>query len=147
MIDPDDLLQAYRLGVFPMALEDGDIGWFSPDPRTIIPLEGFHVPHGLRRERQRQKFEVRIDTAFEEVMRACAEREDTWINEEIIASYVRLHELGFAHSVETVEECRAETDRHASIYRAAGMPEADDRARRVLRARAPLEGELCWWRN
>lgn len=101
MIDPDDLLQAYRLGVFPMALEDGDIGWFSPDPRTIIPLEGFHVPHGLRRERQRQKFEVRIDTAFEEVMRACAEREDTWINEEIIASYVRLHELGFAHSVET----------------------------------------------
>ena len=84
-----------------MALEDGDIGWFSPDPRTIIPLEGFHVPHGLRRERQRQKFEVRINTAFEEVMRACAEREDTWINEEIIASYVRLHELGFAHSVET----------------------------------------------
>ncbi len=100
MIESALLLQAYRLGVFPMALEDGEIGWFSPDPRTIIPLDDFHVPHGLRRERARQNFEIRINTSFERVMRACAERSETWINEEIVESYVRLHEFGMAHSVE-----------------------------------------------
>jgi leucyl/phenylalanyl-tRNA---protein transferase len=100
MIDSELLLHAYRLGVFPMALPNDEIGWFSPDPRTILPLEAFHVPHGLRRERARQQLEIRINTCFAEVMRACAARPDTWINDEIVASYVRLHELGFAHSLE-----------------------------------------------
>jgi leucyl/phenylalanyl-tRNA--protein transferase len=100
MIEPELLLQAYRMGVFPMALPNDEIGWFSPDPRTIIPLEEFHVPHGLRRERRKQKFEIRLNTSFEEVIRTCARRADTWINHEIIASYLHLHELGFAHSVE-----------------------------------------------
>ena len=83
-----------------MAMEGGEIRWFSPDPRTILPLEAFHVPHGLKRERRAAGFEIRINTRFAEVMRACAERPDTWINGEIIASYIRLHELGAAHSVE-----------------------------------------------
>jgi leucyl/phenylalanyl-tRNA--protein transferase len=100
MIDADLLLQAYRLGVFPMAMEDGEIRWFSPNPRTILPLDEFHVPHGLKRERRVQSIEIRINTRFAEVIRACAAREDTWINDEIIASYTRLHELGHAHSVE-----------------------------------------------
>ena len=100
MIDPDLLLQAYRLGVFPMAMENGEIRWFSPDPRTILPLDGFHVPHGLKRERRTQAIEIRIDTRFDEVIRACAERPDTWINHEIIESYGNLHSLGWAHSVE-----------------------------------------------
>jgi|SRR5450432_2419384 len=101
MIDSELLLQAYRLGVFPMALPNDEIGWFSPDPRSILPLENFHVPHGLRRERRKQQFEIRINTCFVEVMRACAARGDTWINAEIIESYTHLHELGFAHSLET----------------------------------------------
>ncbi len=101
MIEPELLLHAYRLGAFPMALPNDEIGWFSPDPRTILPLQYFHVPHGLRRERARQPLEIRINTSFAEVMRACAARPDTWINQEIVASYVRLHELGFAHSLET----------------------------------------------
>jgi leucyl/phenylalanyl-tRNA---protein transferase len=84
-----------------MAMESGEIGWFSPDPRGIIPIEGFHAPHGLKRAMKRQRFDVKIDSAFEEVMRACADRSETWISEEIIASYVNLHRLGFAHSVET----------------------------------------------
>jgi leucyl/phenylalanyl-tRNA--protein transferase len=100
MIDPDLLLQAYRLGVFPMAMENGEIRWFSPDPRTILPLDGFHVPHGLKRERRGQAIEIRMDTRFDEVIRACAERPDTWINDEIIESYNHLHSLGWAHSVE-----------------------------------------------
>ena len=96
------LLEGYRRGLFPMALEDGEIGWFSPDPRGIIPLEpgGFHLPHGLRRTLKKNVFELRMNTAFEAVIRACAQRTETWISEEIIRSYRDLHGLGYAHSVE-----------------------------------------------
>src|SRR5437762_6858013 len=100
MIDPELLLQGYRLGVFPMGMEDDSIGWFSPDPRAIIPLENFHVPHDLRRLARKNVFEIKIDNSFGEVIRGCAKRKDTWINPEIIESYQRLHELGHAHSVE-----------------------------------------------
>ena len=101
MIEPELLLQGYRLGVFPMAMEDDSIAWFSPDPRAIIPLDRFHVPHDLRRVRRKQAFEIKIDNRFGEVIRACAKRRDTWINREIIESYEKLHELGYAHSIET----------------------------------------------
>jgi leucyl/phenylalanyl-tRNA---protein transferase len=104
MIDPELLLQGYRLGVFPMAMEDDSIQWFSPDPRAILPLEDFHVPHALRRLLRKNVFETRIDSAFSKVIEACAKREDTWINIEIIESYTRLHELGCAHSVEAWKE-------------------------------------------
>ena len=101
VIDPRLLLEAYAQGVFPMAMEDGEMGWFSPDPRGIIPIREFHVPHGLKRLLRRGAYEVRLNTAFTAVMRGCADRESTWINESILRSYVRLYELGFAHSVET----------------------------------------------
>ena len=104
MIDPAVLVRAYREGIFPMGMEDGDLGWFSPDPRGIVPLDTFHVPSRLARVLRRGVFEVRVDARFEDVMRACAQREDddgTWITEEIIESYVALHRLGMAHSVET----------------------------------------------
>ena len=100
MIEPEVLLQGYRLGVFPMAMEDGEIGWFSPDPRAILPLKEFHVPHTLERILRKKIFEIRIDVSFAEVMRQCADREETWINAEIIESYTRLHQLGHAHSIE-----------------------------------------------
>ena len=72
-----------------MALEDGEIGWFSPDPRGIIPLEsgGFHLPHGLKRSLKKNLFELRMNTAFEAVIRACARRAETWISEEIITKH------------------------------------------------------------
>jgi leucyl/phenylalanyl-tRNA--protein transferase len=104
MIEPEVLLQGYRLGVFPMAMEDGEIGWFSPDPRAILPLEEFHVPHTLHRIMRKGIFEVRIDVSFAEVMRECAHRDETWINGEIIESYTRLHQLGHAHSVEAWQD-------------------------------------------
>src|SRR6476469_586227 len=104
MIDPDLLLQGYRLGVFPMAMNDDSIEWFSPDPRAVLPLEDFHVPHALRRLLRRKPFEITIDKAFSAVIQACAERENTWINRDIIDSYTRLHELGHAHSVEAWKE-------------------------------------------
>jgi leucyl/phenylalanyl-tRNA--protein transferase len=100
MIEPEVLLQGYRLGVFPMAMADGAIEWFSPDPRAILPLREFHVPHTVDRAFKKGTFQIRIDVSFVEVMRACAGRPETWINHEIVASYTRLHELGYAHSVE-----------------------------------------------
>jgi leucyl/phenylalanyl-tRNA--protein transferase len=100
VINSELLLQGYRLGVFPMAMEDDSIAWFSPDPRAVIPLDDFHVPHALRRVARKNIFEIKIDNRFGEVIRACAKRKDTWINLEIIESYERLHELGCAHSVE-----------------------------------------------
>lgn len=84
-----------------MAIEGGEIAWFSPDPRAIIPIdERFHVPHGLRRVLKRGVFEIRVNTVFDRVIRHCAERQDTWISEVIIKSYLNLHRLGHAHSVE-----------------------------------------------
>jgi leucyl/phenylalanyl-tRNA--protein transferase len=84
--------------------EDNAIYWYDPDPRTIIPLEAFHVPRRLARTLRQGKFELQIDSDFEGVMRACAQsapgRETSWISEEIIELYTDLHNHGFAHSVE-----------------------------------------------
>jgi leucyl/phenylalanyl-tRNA--protein transferase len=101
-LDPARLVRAYREGIFPMAVEGGEIAWFSPDPRGVIPLESFHVPARLARVIRSGRFEIAVDRAFEQVMRACAERpgDGTWISEEIIQSYLALHRLGLAHSVE-----------------------------------------------
>ena len=100
IIPPEILLEAYSRGVFPMA-ERGEILWFSPQRRGIIPLdERFHIPHGLARSLKRQPFEIRWNTAFREVMLGCAERDETWIDEVILESYCNLHDLGHAHSVE-----------------------------------------------
>ena len=108
MLDPALVLRAYREGIFPMALEDGEIGWFSPDPRGIIPLDTFHIPARLARVVRQARFEVTVDREFEGVMRACAERPDdgTWISADILETYVTLHRLGIAHSVEVRRDGR-----------------------------------------
>jgi leucyl/phenylalanyl-tRNA--protein transferase len=103
VLTSDLLLSAYRQGIFPMAVDArGTIGWFSPDPRAIIPLDDrFHVPHGLRRTLRKQSFEVTIDRNFPAVIAACSKAHgETWISPEIIRSYTELHHLGNAHSVE-----------------------------------------------
>lgn len=100
MIAVEDLLAAYSNGVFPMADEYG-IVWMEPSMRGLIPLDDrFHISRGLRKALRRQPFEMRMDTAFREVMEGCAEREETWIDAVILESYCQLHELGHAHSVE-----------------------------------------------
>jgi leucyl/phenylalanyl-tRNA--protein transferase len=87
-----------------MAEQGGAIHWYSPDPRGILPLDGLRVPKSLRRRLAQRPFELRSDTCFEAVMRACAEsrsgREETWIDERLIEAYVGLHRQGCAHSVE-----------------------------------------------
>jgi leucyl/phenylalanyl-tRNA--protein transferase len=104
-IDPELLVRAYALGWFPMGTgRRGRIEWFSPDPRGILPLDTFHSPSRLKRVVRQARFEIRIDTAFEAVMRSCAARDETWITEDILSSYVALHRLGHGHSVETWQD-------------------------------------------
>ncbi len=98
IIPPEQLLGLYASGWFPMAMADGSIRCFSPDPRGIVPLEEFHIPHGTRKTLEDPAWEIRIDTAFETVMRACGQREETWIDETLIRSYLALHRDGVAHS-------------------------------------------------
>ncbi len=103
-LTPQVLVSAYANGIFPMDV-DGEIQWFSPDPRAIIPLEVFHASKTLMQTCRQGRFEIRIDSSFEQVMRGCADRpEGTWISDEIIEAYCRLHQLGLAHSVEAWHE-------------------------------------------
>ena len=99
IIPPDILLDFYRRGVFPMAM-DGELRLFSPDPRGVIPLEKFRVPHGSRKTLRDPAWKVTVNAAFEEVVLGCAERDETWIDETIFGSYAELHHLGHAHSIE-----------------------------------------------
>jgi len=107
----EELLAAYAGGYFPMA--DGrhneELHWYAPEIRGILPLDAFHVPASLRKFMRNCPYEVKMDTAFESVIRACADagtsdRKDTWINDTIIALYCELAAMGFAHSVECWQE-------------------------------------------
>ena len=100
-LEPDTILSAYAQGLFPMPLDpDGPIAWWSPDPRAVLPID-MHVSRSLKKSMRR--FHFTMNTAFVEVMAACAnpEREHGWIDSQILRAYTRLHELGWAHSVET----------------------------------------------
>lgn len=100
MISPEQLLRGYASGIFPMGTPDGGVQWFHPDPRGILPLDRFHVPHGLRRTLRRQRFQLRLNHAFDKVVACCGKRRETWITPLVARSYSQLHRLGFAHSVE-----------------------------------------------
>jgi leucyl/phenylalanyl-tRNA--protein transferase len=100
-LEPSTLLHAYSWGIFPMPLQGRHtIGWWSPDPRGILPLDALQVSRSLRRSCRR--YEIRVDHAFDDVVAACADpdRDGAWITNEVRAAYVRLHRLGWAHSVE-----------------------------------------------
>ena len=102
-LEPGTLLAAYRAGLFPMPLSRrrrGAVGWWSPDPRAVLPLAGLRVSRSLRVSCRR--FEIRVDTAYDEVVRACADprRPSGWIRPDVVAAYRRLHDLGWVHSVE-----------------------------------------------
>ena len=100
------LVSAYASGWFPMAVDNGEIRWYSPDPRGILPLDGFHVSRRLARVLRSGAFRIEVNRNFGAVIRACAERDrdghdtGTWINREILESYDALHAQGLAHSVE-----------------------------------------------
>jgi leucyl/phenylalanyl-tRNA--protein transferase len=105
-IDPDLLLRAYSVGVFPMAdsRDATDIFWVEPKKRGVLPLDGFHLSHSLRKTLRSDRFAVTADRAFARVMQSCAEatadRPETWINGQIEQAYTILHRNGHAHSIE-----------------------------------------------
>ena len=104
-LTPGRLLEAYRHGIFPWFSAGEPVLWWSPDPRMVLIPEEFKVSNSLAKILRKRSYEVRTDTAFEQVMRACAaprgEQRGTWIDEQMIAAYCGLHKLGYAHSVET----------------------------------------------
>ena len=110
VLTPEIVLRAYAVGLFPMAeqRDDPTLYWIDPEVRGILPLESLHVPRRLRRTVRACPYEIRCDTAFEAVIRACAEprgySDDSWINDEIVSLYVELHRMGRAHSVEVWHE-------------------------------------------
>jgi leucyl/phenylalanyl-tRNA--protein transferase len=99
-LDPLLVINAYAQGIFPMADRRGDIHWYAPDPRAILEHDNLHVSRSLRATMRKGIYEVRMDTVFEVVMRCCAARAETWINEAFVTTYTRLHFAGLAHSVE-----------------------------------------------
>ncbi|MFV0244304.1 MAG: leucyl/phenylalanyl-tRNA--protein transferase [Qingshengfaniella sp.] len=101
-LTPEILLRAYAMGVFPMAegRDDPDLFWVDPRRRGIFPLDGFHISRSLRRSIRRMDYEVAVDVDFSATVRACANRDETWISDRIFALYMDLHAAGFAHSLE-----------------------------------------------
>lgn len=117
-LTPELMLGAYAVGLFPMAAnaEDTELQWYDPDPRGIIPVEGFHLPRRLQRTVLSDKFSVTVNQDFAGVMQGCATpapgREETWINQEIFTLFCALHKMGYAHSV----ECRLNGELVGGLY-------------------------------
>jgi len=99
-LEPSTLIAAYRRGIFPWPYDGHELLWWSPDPRAIVPLDGLHVSRSLARLLRRLRFRVTLNAAFADVIAGCADRDETWITPRLRAAYVRLHALGWAHSVE-----------------------------------------------
>jgi leucyl/phenylalanyl-tRNA---protein transferase len=105
-LEPGTILAAYRQGLFPMPVRRGKLAWWSPDPRAIVPLDGLRISRSLRKSCSR--FTIEVDASFEEVIDACADRrrDGAWISRDIMDAYLRLHHLGWAHSVEAWHDGR-----------------------------------------
>lgn len=104
-LSPENLVYAYCQGIFPMGDEHGVVNWYEADPRGILPLEAFHIPHDLRRILRQGRFQVTLNADFRGVITGCRDaRPHTWITDEIIEAYLRLHQEGFAYSVEAWHE-------------------------------------------
>ena len=106
LLTPELLLSGYAMGCFPMAEErhSNEVNWYAPDPRGVIPLDQFHIPKTLRKLVRKRAFSVVSDKDFTGTMLGCAERENTWISDQIIEAYSALHILGYAHSIECWQE-------------------------------------------
>ena len=102
LLKPENMLRLYASGAFPMADETaGTINWYMPEIRTIIPLDAFNVPRSARKAIEKMNFEIKFDSDFTKVVMGCADREETWISNELVNAYKRLRKRGHAHTVET----------------------------------------------
>jgi len=103
-LNPQLIALAYRQGYFPMAMDDGRIEWYLSHERAIFPMEGLKCSRSLRRRIEKNEFEIRYDTAFEQVMRSCRRPVDNWIDERMIRVYTEIHRMGWGHSVECYQD-------------------------------------------
>lgn len=104
-LTPQNMLRLYSIGAFPMADENtGDIGWFMPEIRAIIPLDSFNVPRGLKKIINKNDFEIKYDFDFLSIIKNCANRDKTWISEKLINAYLKLNKLGSIHTVEIYKD-------------------------------------------
>lgn len=102
LLKPDHMLRLYASGAFPMADgKSGSIQWYLPEIRCIIPLTDYNVPRSAKKAIEKENFEIRIDTQIKEVIKGCADRDETWISDDLISAYIKLYKRGHVHSVET----------------------------------------------
>jgi leucyl/phenylalanyl-tRNA--protein transferase len=123
-LDPLMVINAYAQGIFPIADHHGTIHWYAPDPRAVLEHDNLHISRSLRATIRKGIYEIRMDTAFETVMRLCGARELTWINESFIATYTQLHYAGLAHSVEAWKDGTLVGGLYGISLRAAFMGES-----------------------
>ncbi len=123
LLKPGNMLRLYASGAFPMA-DGGTINWFMPEVRTIIPLENFNIPRSLKSYIKHSGFEFKIDTDFLLVVRECADREKTWISDELIEAYLRLYKRGHIHTVETWQDNKLVGGLYGVTFRGAFFGES-----------------------
>ncbi len=124
LLKPGNMLRLYASGAFPMADDNGRISWFMPEIRTIIPLDSYNVPRSLKSFFKKSNFEIRIDTDYLSVIKGCASRDKTWISDELIEAYIRLHKKGNIHSVETWEDGKLVGGLYGVTFRGAFFGES-----------------------
>jgi len=100
-LQPFNMIRLYASGAFPMDDGNGNINWYLPSKRAIIPLDNFNIPRSAKKLIVKNNFEIKFDTDYLGVIKGCANRKETWISEKLIIAYKKLHKLGFVHSVET----------------------------------------------
>jgi len=125
LLNPENMLRLYASGAFPMADEKtGIINWYMPDTRTIIPLDNFNIPRSTRKAIEEENFEIKFDIDFERVVEGCADRDSTWISDELIDAYRRLKKRGFIHTVETWKEGKLVGGLYGVTFRGAFFGES-----------------------
>lgn len=125
LLKPRNMLRLYASGAFPMAdVESGEINWYLPDIRTIIPLEEYNVPRSFRKFLSESNFNVRIDFDFLQVVNGCADREKTWISDKLIDAYLKLKEMGNIHTVETWQNNKLVGGLYGITYKGAFFGES-----------------------
>jgi len=123
-LQPDNMIRLYASGAFPMDDGYGNINWYLPSKRAIIPLDNFNIPRSAKKLIFKNKFEIKFDTDYLSVIKGCANRETTWISEKLIFAYKRLHKRGFVHSVETYYEDRLVGGLYGITFRGAFFGES-----------------------
>lgn len=124
MLQPDNMIRLYASGAFPMADESGQINWYLPEVRTIIPLDNFNIPRSARKAIEKTNFEIKFDTDYLSVIKGCADRPSTWISDQLIIAYRRLHKRGFLHTVETYQNGKLVGGLYGITFRGAFFGES-----------------------